>query len=151
MMGGRKVRWSQTGEYLYACCVTAPALLRSDSELLLTSPSRAAAAFRQHKLVPQAQDTALSLIGAGSTGIMMTPAQSHITSTQYSLVDLPLSTCGRFESFFLPTWLDSAGTVKNPWNVSDMIGGIQAVWDLVFPLVPYTVSHGDVVHSLVTS
>jgi hypothetical protein len=48
---------------------------------------------------------------------------------------------------FIPTYEWWVGTQSNPWVIPDAISirVLQTIWDVIFPLLPYTVTAGDAV------
>ncbi|ETW85320.1 hypothetical protein HETIRDRAFT_424654 [Heterobasidion irregulare TC 32-1] len=66
-------------------------------------------------------------------------------SNGFSIDDLPAGTQARWRRIFIPSWRDFVGTLENPWDVSSLIHELQQLWDAVFPSVPHTVAHTEVV------
>ena len=57
-------------------------------------------------------------------------AKTHST---FNNSDLPAGTLRNWQTFYLPTWYQHLGTLKDPWSLSDLLPEAQRIWDKVFP------------------
>jgi hypothetical protein len=56
-------------------------------------------------------------------------------------------TDNRFRAIFIPTYERWVGTQANPWVIPDTVAItiLQAIWDAIYPDVPWTVKPNDCV------
>ncbi|EGN94013.1 hypothetical protein SERLA73DRAFT_78388 [Serpula lacrymans var. lacrymans S7.3] len=57
---------------------------------------------------------------------------------------------GRWRSVFVPTYEKWAASQKNPWSIEDSkaIPAMQAIWDIIFPNIPYTITPNSPVYCI---
>ncbi|EGN93688.1 hypothetical protein SERLA73DRAFT_156243 [Serpula lacrymans var. lacrymans S7.3] len=57
---------------------------------------------------------------------------------------------GRWHSVFVPTYEKWAASQKNPWSIEDSkaIPAMQAIWDVIFPDIPYTITPNGPVYRI---
>jgi hypothetical protein len=56
-----------------------------------------------------------------------------------------------FRAQFIPRVREFAGSLDNPWDLTDLAVAFQKIWDEVFISIPHIIEINDPVYDLVSS